>query len=151
MTVRSLGLPKIRRFMAPMSRVPSGPAERAFLRSKRPKTTSWSPAVGRLDQVGDLLGRVLAVVVHGDDPRAPGLGEAGEVGVVLAVVAQEAHGHDPGVGRARSRMTSQLPSSPPSLTRTTSKVSPRPSKKATTSPTVAATMSRLLKTGMTTL
>ena len=41
-----------------------------------------------------LVGRVLEVVVHGDDEVAGGLAEAGEVGVVLAVVAQEVEGHD---------------------------------------------------------
>ena len=37
-------MPKIRRFMAAINRVPRARLSELFLRSKRPKTTSWSPA-----------------------------------------------------------------------------------------------------------
>ncbi|GHH64168.1 hypothetical protein GCM10017673_06360 [Streptosporangium violaceochromogenes] len=40
-------------------------------------------------QQGDLLGRVLEVVVHRDDHLEPRLPDAGDQGVVLAVVARQ--------------------------------------------------------------
>ena len=49
------------------------------------------------DQLGDLLGRVLQVGVHGHDHLAAGHGEGAEDGRVLAVVAVEFHDADPGL------------------------------------------------------
>lgn len=53
------------------------------------------PGLERLEQLRDLLGRVLAVVVHGHDEPAARPAEARHEGVVLPVVPHELHGHDP--------------------------------------------------------
>ena len=60
-----------------------------------------------VDQQEQLVGRVLQVVVHGDDVVAGGLAQAGEVGVVLAVVAQQVEGDD--VRRAAGAVGDDVP------------------------------------------
>ena len=99
-TTRSSGWPKTRRLIRLISLAAEpAVAARACLRLERAE----DDVVARhrlVDEQQRLVGRVLQVVVHGDDVVAGRLAHAGEVGVVLAVVAQQVERDDVG-DRAR--------------------------------------------------
>src|SRR5437660_5861290 len=51
-----------------------------------------------LQQSRDLLGRMLEIIVHGDDDLVPSSPDATQERVVLAVIAHQADAPDPGIG-----------------------------------------------------